>query len=274
MARMRETEAFRDRENPREYHVPPGYVRMTEAAHLFGVEYATFHRWELEGLITCGTRDVGAGIKVYPIDQLKQMLEEYGKYSPPYPDPQRPGVWRVPLAGRGMLRHEAIIDAADVPLLDGKRCHLSERGEGGFTQVVVWDGRDGIRLRQLIMGVSGTEWRVGHRNGDPLDCRRLNLFVRTRQEQCRGARKMKCYAGEPCSSRFKGVHFEKRTGRFRANIVVDGKTVRLGRFRDELAAAEAYDEAARELFGEHARLNFPDGVDAWLENEGRRAAAA
>jgi hypothetical protein len=49
---------------------------------------------------------------------------------------------------------------------------------------------------------------------------------------------------------------------------VDGKTKRLGRFGDQMAAAVAYDEAATQYFGEHARLNFPDGVDAWLEKEG------
>ena len=32
--------------------------------------------------------------------------------------------------------------------------------------------------------------------------------------------------------------------------------------------------AAREMFGEHARLNFPDGVDAWLEAEAQRAERA
>ena len=30
--------------------------------------------------------------------------------------------------------------------------------------------------------------------------------------------------------------------------------------------------AARELFGEHARLNFPDGIDAYLEHQARVAA--
>ena len=55
-----------------------------------------------------------------------------------------------------------------------------------------------------------------------------------------------------------------------ATIKKDRVQRRLGSFRDEIAAAQAYDEAARELFGEHARPNFPDGVDAWLE----RAAAA
>ena len=84
---------------------------------------------------------------------------------------------------------------------------------------------------------------------------------------------MKCYGGRPCSSRFKGVCFEKFTGKWRAAIVVDAKTIRLGRFRDETAAAEAYDEAARELFGEHARPNFPDGIDAWIEASHQRKAA-
>jgi hypothetical protein len=39
----------------------------------------------------------------------------------------------------------------------------------------------------------------------------------------------------------------------------------LGSFRDEIGAAQSYDEAARELFGEQVQLNFPDRVDTWLE---------
>jgi len=50
-----------------------------------------------------------------------------------------------------------------------------------------------------------------------------------------------------------------------SSIVVDGKHHNLGRFHDEIAAAEAYDDAARKFFGEYARLNFPDGIDAALE---------
>jgi hypothetical protein len=109
--------------------------------------------------------------------------------------------------------------------------------------------------------------RVSHRNGDALDCRRSNLIARTPQALSRGYGKQTVYGGRPCSSRFKGVCFDKQTGKWRASIVVDYKSIQLGRHRDEIAAAEAYDDAARELFGEHARLNFPDGVDAYLANE-------
>ena len=56
--------------------------------------------------------------------------------------------------------------------------------------------------------------------------------------------------------------------RWQAQIRPNGKTRYLGCFGDELAAAVAYDEAARQWFGEDAWLNFPDGVDAWLEKEG------
>ena len=76
----------------------------------------------------------------------------------------------------------------------------------------------------------------------------------------------------PCTSKFKGVCWDKRRGRWVAQCKRDGKSY-LGRFDDELAAAEAYDEAARETWGEHARLNFPDGVDAFLEGEAANAAA-
>ena len=51
-----------------------------------------------------------------------------------------------------------------------------------------------------------------------------------------------------------------------AYIKKDGVMRSLGHFEDEIDAAEARDEAARELFGEHARLNFP--------NEGERDSAA
>ena len=185
------------------------------------------------------------------------------------------GVWRVTLGGGGGERREVLIDAADRAVVEGRSLNWSDRGDGGAGQVLVRiDGRV-VRLRQAILGVDDPEARVGHRNGDPLDCRRENLMLRTRQQVEREKHKKKQYGGRACSSRFKGVCFDKQTGRWRVGIVVDGKTISLGRFVDEIAAAERYDAAARDHFGEHARLNFPDGIDRWLEQQpapGRVAA--
>ena len=89
------------------------------------------------------------------------------------------------------------------------------------------------------MGVIDDGLQVGHVNGDPLDCRRANLFARTIQERTFGTRKQK----RVTTSRFKGVCWETWAKKWRAAIVLDGKTRRLGRFGDEIAAAEAYVEA-------------------------------
>lgn len=60
------------------------------------------------------------------------------------------------------------------------------------------------------------------------------------------------------ASAFKGV-FLASSGRgvWRARIWNGGERVNLGYFGSEEGAARAYDEAARKLHGEFARLNFP-----------------
>ena len=87
-------------------------------------------------------------------------------------------------------------------------------------------------------------------------------------------RKAKAICGRPPTSRFKGVCWDKRRENWIVYIKKDQRPKYVGRFHHELAAAEAYDAAARELFGEHARVNFPDGLDAFLEAEAREAAEA
>jgi hypothetical protein len=135
--------------------------------------------------------------------------------------------------------------------------------------------RENVRLHYVVMGAAANDAsHIGHRNDDPLDCRRENLVVRTPVDTHANHRKQATFCGRPCTSRFKGVCWLRREGYWVASITKDRNQRRLGRFHDEIAAAQAYDEAARELFGEHARVNFPDGVDAWLEEEARQTERA
>jgi hypothetical protein len=250
-----------------EYRVPAGWIRREEAWETFGVGVMTWWRWECEGKVACGQR-VG-GLKLYKVEDIQRMLEENGRLAPPYPDPHHPGVYRVPLSGRDIKRREAIIDAESLPLIEGRSCAWSTGdGEVGFVSLSASStGAPGSPLRRVIMGVTEAGFNVRHVNDDPLDCRRENLVVRTITQRTRNMRKAKSIKGRPPTSRFKGVCWDAWAKSWRAGIRVNGKSRKLGRFKDEIAAAVAYDEAAQLWFGEHARLNFPDGVDARLASE-------
>lgn len=55
---------------------------------------------------------------------------------------------------------------------------------------------------------------------------------------------------------YKGVSIDKRSGRYRAYITVSGKQKSLGYYSTPEEAAEAYNKAAAELFGEFRNENI------------------
>lgn len=114
---------------------------------------------------------------------------------------------------------------------------------------------------------------VDHINGDRLDNRRANLRVCTQTENLAN--------GKPHrdgKSKYRGVCFRKREGTWRAQISLGGqKSKYLGQYPTEEEAAMAYDHAARERYGDFARLNFPSpsashqATAPYLTKEERRA---
>lgn len=58
-------------------------------------------------------------------------------------------------------------------------------------------------------------------------------------------------------SGFKGVHQKPKSKKWRAMITFNRIDYVLGLFENPIEAAQAYDNKAKELFGEHAYLNFP-----------------
>ena len=92
---------------------------------------------------------------------------------------------------------------------------------------------------------------VDHIDGNGTNNRRTNLRLCTRAQNL--------YNSRPRASRsqYKGVRFDKRTGKWIAEITHRGRKHYLGAFDNEIEAAQAYDRKAGELFGPYARLNFP-----------------
>lgn len=94
---------------------------------------------------------------------------------------------------------------------------------------------------------------IDHVNGDGTDNRLANLRLATEGQNCMN-RRVHCNN----TSGFKGVTFDKESGRWRSQIQIDGKHQTLGRFQSPRHAALAYNAAARRFFGSFAKVNsFP-----------------
>lgn len=103
--------------------------------------------------------------------------------------------------------------------------------------------------RQILNAQDGEE--VDHRNHCTLDNRKQNIRFCTHSQNNQNRNPYK-----NTSSKFKGVSWNKRDKKWEVQIMLNGKTIHLGLFFDEIEAANAYDDKARELFSEFAKTNF------------------
>lgn len=94
-------------------------------------------------------------------------------------------------------------------------------------------------------------YTVDHKNGDGLDNRRANLRLAAQKDQ-RGNQQKR--PGK--SSIYKGVCWDRTECAWVAYISRNGHSTTLGHFELEEDAARCYDCAAKEYFGEFARLNI------------------
>ena len=102
---------------------------------------------------------------------------------------------------------------------------------------------------KLAYGSIPNDMQIDHINGDGYDNRLCNLrLVTNRQNQLNRSADR--------GRKYKGVY--KQGKGFKAEITHEGERLYIGFFRSEEKAAMEYDKKARELHGEHARLNFPN----------------
>lgn len=195
-------------------------------------------------------RDIAKGIPVYEKEVIPGILATMAQaYSMP------PGTAVTVLLTKGQ---HALIDLEDEPLVRQFKwfARMDEWGHWyAYREVRLPDGhRKRISMHRFIMGVTDPKVLIDHENGDGLDNRRSeNLRICTNTQNIRNSRAHI----DKKDSKLKGVYFNREVGKFRAQIMRDRVKYNLGNFVDEESAARAYDAAARGMFGEFARCNFP-----------------
>lgn len=142
----------------------------------------------------------------------------------------------------------AIVDEADFEWLNQWKWSYSSSGyayrhQYGMGRIIT------IRMHRLIMSTPD-KMETDHINGNKLDNRRANLRICTKSKNNMNR---KSTVG---SSKYKGVCWDKNKCKWLTRIKINGKQIFVGRFANESEAAKAYNEMAKKLFKDFARLNI------------------
>jgi len=121
-----------------------------------------------------------------------------------------------------------------------RKGHIDE-GRAGNTKIL---------MHREIVGAKGRDM-VDHEDCNGLNNTEENLRWATHSQNLGNQRKR----AKKTSSRFKGVTWQKASGKWQASVQYHGKRFYVGWFESEQDAARAYNKKAIEVFGEYARIN-------------------
>lgn len=148
--------------------------------------------------------------------------------------------------------YETIVSVEDADLANFKWQVMETNGLHYAYGRMPSAGRKKLLLHRVILGrILGRELtrteQTDHINSNPLDNRRENLRIATNaQNQHNKGRYLNNKSG------YKGVHWDRQKGKWRAEIQTMGKRTYLGYFPTPEEAYAAYCEAALKYHGEFA----------------------
>jgi len=149
---------------------------------------------------------------------------------------------------------DILLEDETYDLLDG--CNIICRVQSGKV-LGLYVGNPQKNLARFVISVEDGE-EPDHIDGNVHNNLKSNLRSVTRQEN-----RWNSIRRKDGSSIYKGVSWKWQRNKWLAQIEVGGRNVYLGLFKSEEKAAVAYNNAAIEHFGEHARLNvlpWPNSV--------------
>lgn len=149
--------------------------------------------------------------------------------------------------------YEMLVDDEDYLFLQSFKWYAVPSGNSVYAQADSIGRAHRVVAQRAGILIDGQQ--IDHIDRNGLNNRRENLRAATAKQNRRNSRKYQRSRGT--SSSYKGVSWHAARNKWQAHIKYN-KSKFLGRFDSEIEAAKAYDKAARELFGEYARLNFPD----------------
>ncbi len=114
-----------------------------------------------------------------------------------------------------------------------------------------WSNGKHLLMHRFIMNAP-KGMVVDHRDGNGLNNQRSNLKLTTQQENLWNWQNKR-----KGTSKYKGVHWDSYSGKWRAQIIHNSKKLSLGLFKDEKIAAKAYDDAVIKYRGNKGQ---PNGV--------------
>ena len=128
------------------------------------------------------------------------------------------------------------------PVLKSGYAHRTQRVKGTKLKLH-------IKMHRLIIDAK-KEQIVDHINGNSLDNRRNNLRIGTLKQNAQNSK-----TPNTNKSGYKGVSWHKGASKWRVTIKSNQKQIHLGFYLDPKEAAIAYNKAAKEYFGDFARIN-------------------
>lgn len=194
-----------------------------------------------KGLCQGHYRQSKKGIELRPLIRRRPRAAE--------PHPTDVDAFLIPLNGG----HFATVSVTDADLAR----HIWTRLNAGKGKPAYAYRRAGPPRRKAILlhreiaaraGIVSDEREVDHRDGDGLNCRRVNLRPANDFQNAQNQR-----VRRDSTTGVKGVAWDARNQKWRVTITANKKTHRLGRFSRLEDAKAAYAAAARRFHGEFAR---------------------